>query len=62
MKSWQEPGRTPWVSRRWQTVGEHQAISIVTYHPAAALRQGEVVERLIVADLVKAREMSSANL
>lgn len=41
------------------TVGEHQAISIVTYHPAAALRQGEVVERLIVADLVKAREMST---
>ena len=40
------------------TVGEHRAISIVTYHPAAALRQGEVVERLIVADLVKAREMA----
>ena len=40
------------------TVGGHQAISIVTYHPAAALRQGEVVERLIVADLRKAKEMT----
>lgn len=46
---------------RMLTVGGHTSISIVTYHPAAALRQGEVVERLIVADLGKAKEMSCAS-
>jgi uracil-DNA glycosylase family 4 len=59
--TWAHPSSKPKMAElrgtlRVLTVGGHRAISIVTYHPAAALRQGEVVERLIVADLVKARE------
>jgi len=60
--TWAHPSSKPKMAElrgtlRVLTVGGHRAISIVTYHPAAALRQGEVVERLIVADMVKAREM-----
>ena len=38
-------------------VGGLSVLTLVTYHPAAALRQGEVVERLIVEDLRKAKEL-----
>ena len=60
--TWAHPSSKPKMAElrgklRMLTVGGHTSISIVTYHPAAALRQGEVVERLIVADLGKAKEM-----
>lgn len=37
--------------------GAHTAIYLATYHPAAALRQGEVLENCIVQDLQKAKAM-----
>ena len=60
--TWAHPSSKPKMAElrgklRMLTVGGHTSISIVTYHPAAALRKGEVVERLIVADLGKAKEM-----
>lgn len=63
--TWAHPSSKPKMAElrgtlKMLTVGGHRAISIVTYHPAAALRQGEVVEQLIVADLEKAREMVAA--
>lgn len=36
---------------RSMTVGGHTAAFMATYHPAAALRQGEIIDRLIIEDL-----------
>lgn len=60
--TWAHPRTKPKMAElrgmlRVMPVGEQNVLTIVTYHPAAALRQGEVVERLIVEDLVKAKEL-----
>lgn len=60
--TWAHPAVKPKMAElrgalRAMPVGDRVVLTIVTYHPAAALRQGEIVERLIVEDLRKAKEM-----
>jgi uracil-DNA glycosylase family 4 len=45
---------------RAMSIGEHNFLALATYHPAAALRQGELVSSLIVQDLSRALELASS--
>lgn len=44
---------------RSMSFGDQTVTCLATYHPAAALRQGEVIDRLIVEDLKRAKGLTA---